>query len=95
VLVGLVAVKVEEREAITLELERIGSTTYKAPNGQTLSHPLVRQLNEVEVRLTAWLAALGCSPSDRSRLGPEVLASRLPDELTEYRRRHGKAVSAL
>jgi phage terminase small subunit len=87
-LVSMVAAKVEEWAAIRAELDRLGSTTYVAPNGQTLTHPLVRQLNEAEVRLTSWLSALGCSPSDRSRLGPEVLARGTTDELTAFRLRN-------
>ena len=87
VLVSLVAAKAEEWALIRAELDRLGSTTYVAANGQTLTHPLVRQLNEAEVRLTSWLSALGCSPSDRSRLGPEILARGTTDELTAYRRR--------
>lgn len=88
VLVSMVAAKVEEWASARAELDRLGSTTYVAPNGQTLTHPLVRQLNEAEVRLTSWLSALGCSPSDRSRLGPEVLARGTTDELTAYRMRN-------
>lgn len=88
VLVGMVAAKVEEWAQIRDELNRLGSTTYLAPNGQTLTHPLVRQLNEAEVRLTSWLSALGCSPSDRSRLGPETLSRGTTDELTAYRTRN-------
>ena len=88
VLVSFVAAKVEEWAAIRAELDRLGSSTYVAPNGQTLTHPLVRQLNECEVRLSSWLSALGCSPSDRSRLGPEVLARGTTDELTAYRLRN-------
>lgn len=88
VLVGMVAAKVEEWASIRAELDRLGSTTYVAPNGQTLTHPLVRQLNEAEVRLTSWLSALGCSPSDRSRLGPETLAGGRTDELSAYRLRN-------
>lgn len=87
-LVGMVAAKVEEWASIRAELDRLGSTTYVAPNGQTLTHPLVRQLNEAEVRLTSWLSALGCSPSDRSRLGPETLAGGRTDELSAYRLRN-------
>lgn len=90
VLVSMVAAKVEEWSLIRAELDRLGSTTYVAPNGQTLTHPLVRQLNEAEVRLTSWLSALGCSPSDRSRLGPETLAGP-PTALLEFRKRNGKA----
>lgn len=88
VLVAMVAAKVEEWSLIRAELDRLGSTTYVAPNGQTLTHPLVRQLNEAEVRLTSWLSALGCSPSDRSRLGPETLARGTTDELEAYRLRN-------
>ncbi len=88
VLVSMVAAKVEEWADIRAGLDRLGSTTYVAPNGQTLTHPLVRQLTEAEVRLTSWLSALGCSPSDRSRLGPEVLARGPTDELTAFRLRN-------
>lgn len=94
-LVALVASKVEEWKRLTDELEALGSTFYVAPNGQLTAHPLVKQRAEAEVRLTAWLSALGASPSDRSRLGPEVLASDPVKTLEDYRNRWAASRAAL
>ncbi len=42
---------------------------YTTANGQTVSHPAVKQVEQADAQATAWLSMLGFSPSDRSRLG--------------------------
>jgi P27 family predicted phage terminase small subunit len=59
---------------------------YKLPNGSFVTHPLVVQLKDIRVQSTAWLAAIGFSPADRSRLGlGEVRQSDEFDELNARR----------
>lgn len=63
---------------------------YVVPNGQHVTHPYVNQLRELRTQITAWLAALGFSPSDRARLGiGEVRQADVFDEL--QRRREARA----
>jgi len=52
---------------------------YKLPNGSFVTHPLVVQLKDSRTQATAWLAAIGFSPSDRFRLG--IVEVRVRDEL--------------
>jgi P27 family predicted phage terminase small subunit len=47
------------------EVER----SYITPSGQVVTHPLVGQLSSLRNQISSWLAAIGFSPSDRSRLG--------------------------
>lgn len=58
---------------------------YTTANGQMVTHPLVTQLGNLRTQMTAWLAAIGFSPSDRSRLG--LAEVRVRDELDELQRR--------
>ena len=65
---------------------------YVVGNGQKVTSPLVSQLKDLRVQITAWLAALGYSPTDRARLG--LAEVRKVDELDELKfrreeRRHG------
>lgn len=69
------------RQLLTGEVERF----YQLPNGSFVSHPLVTQLKDLRVQMTAWLAAIGFSPSDRARLG--VGEVRVRDELDELEAR--------
>lgn len=60
---------------------------YALPNGSYVSHPYVSQIKECRAQMTAWLSALGFSPTDRARLGVgEVRQIDALDEL-EMRRR--------
>jgi hypothetical protein len=52
---------------------------YKLPNGSFVTHLLVVQLKDSRTRAKAWLASIGFSPSDRSRLG--IVEVRVRDEL--------------
>lgn len=80
------------------EIRRLLSTGaverfYTTANGQMVTHPLVTQLAALRTQMTAWLAALGFSPSDRSRLG--LAEVRVRDELDELgKRRVERTVSA-
>lgn len=66
---------------------------YTMSNGSMVTHPLVTQLKDLRVHMTTWLAAIGFSPSDRSRLGlAEVRVRDEMDDLT--RRRNERATSA-
>jgi hypothetical protein len=58
---------------------------YVLSNGQQVTSPLVKQLKELRVQMTGWLAALGYSPTDRARLG--VGEVRQTDALDELERR--------
>lgn len=58
---------------------------YVTANGQMVTHPLVTQLANLRTQMTGWLAALGFSPSDRSRLG--LAEVRVRDELDELSQR--------
>lgn len=65
---------------------------YVTANGQMVTHPLVTQLQTIRTQMTAWLAAIGFSPSDRSRLG--LAEVRVRDELDELQRRRAERASA-
>lgn len=59
---------------------------YVIANGQHVTHPYVTQLKDLRVQMTAWLSALGFSPTDRARLGVgEVRRKDILDELAERR----------
>ena len=61
---------------------------YITNNGQIVTHPLVTQLGNLRSQMTAWLAAIGFSPADRSRLG--LAEVRVRDELDELQRRRAE-----
>jgi P27 family predicted phage terminase small subunit len=76
----------DEAEEIRLriqngEIERF----YTTANGQMVTHPMVTQLQNLRTQMTSWLAAIGFSPADRSRLG--LAEVRVRDELDELQRR--------
>lgn len=81
----------EIRRAIALgDVKRF----YVLANGQQVTHPMVTQLKDLRVQMTAWLSALGFSPTDRARLGlGEVRQSDVFDELEKRRQERLKAVS--
>ncbi len=72
----------------TGEVERV----YTTSNGSYVTHPLVGQLKELRVQMTAWLASLGFSPADRARLG--LAEVRVRDELDDLERRRVERSSA-
>ena len=61
---------------------------YVTNNGQIVTHPLVTQLSNLRAQMTSWLAAIGFSPADRSRLG--LAEVRVRDELDELQRRRAE-----
>jgi P27 family predicted phage terminase small subunit len=61
---------------------------YVLPNGQQVTHPLVNQLKDLRTQMTAWLSALGFSPTDRARLG--LAEVRQVDVLDELERRRSE-----
>lgn len=66
---------------------------YVLPNGQQVTHPYVKQLQDLRVQMTGWLSSLGFSPTDRARLGlAEVRPTDALDEL-ERRRNERKRVN--
>lgn len=61
------------------------SRFYVMPNGSYVTHPFVKQLQDLRTQITAWLASLGFSPADRARLG--LGETRKADALDELERR--------
>lgn len=61
---------------------------YATSNGQMVTHPLVTQLSTLRTQMTSWLAAIGFSPADRSRLG--LAEVRVRDELDDLQRRRSE-----
>lgn len=61
---------------------------YVTANGQMVTHPMVTQLANLRSQMTAWLAAIGFSPADRSRLG--LAEVRVRDELDELMKRRAE-----
>jgi P27 family predicted phage terminase small subunit len=61
---------------------------YTTANGQTVTHPAVKQIEQADAQITGWLQLLGFTVSDRARLG--LFEIRVANELDEYRRRHSK-----
>jgi P27 family predicted phage terminase small subunit len=65
---------------------------YATANGQLVTHPLIKQKQELNAQITAWLSLLGFTPSDRARLG--LAEIRVANELDNFRRRNTKVVDA-
>ena len=86
----------DEAEQIRRGLElREFKRFYVLANGQQVTHPLVTQLKDLRVQMTAWLSALGFSPTDRARLGlAEVRQSDVFDELEKRRQERLKGLGA-
>jgi hypothetical protein len=59
---------------------------YTTANGQTVTHPAVKQLEQADAQVTGWLQLLGFPVSERARLG--LFEIRVANELDEYRRRN-------
>lgn len=57
---------------------------YLTSNGTWVNHPYYTQVKDLRIQITAWLSALGFSPSDRARLGiAEQKADNPFDELAK------------
>lgn len=83
----------QEAEALRLglesgELQRV----YIHANGSPVTTPWVTQLKELRTQMTSWLAAIGFSPADRSRLG--LAEVRVRDELDDLQRRRSERHAA-
>ena len=59
---------------------------YTTANGQTVTHPAVKQIETADAQVTGWLQLLGFPVSERARLG--LFEIRVANELDEYRKRH-------
>lgn len=51
-----------------LDIATGGATYYRMPNGVLAQHPLWTQRKDVERSITAIMASLGLTPTDRARL---------------------------
>ena len=63
---------------------------YTSPNGQIVTHPAVKQIEQMDAQNTAWLSLLGFTPSDRARLG--LAEIRVANELDAFRQRKSNMV---
>jgi P27 family predicted phage terminase small subunit len=70
------------------ELQRV----YVHANGSPVTTPWVTQMKELRAQMTSWLAAIGFSPADRSRLG--LAEVRVRDELDELSQKRDRTRSA-
>ena len=61
---------------------------YTTANGQTVTHPAVKQIEQADAQITGWLQLMGFPVSDRARLG--LFEIRVANELDDYRRRNKK-----
>ena len=86
ILVTLLVEKMQDRRKIRDWLGTDPNNRwYTTANGQTVSHPSVKQIEQMDAQITAWLSMLGFSPSDRARLG--LAEVRVANELDQFRRR--------
>ena len=80
--------KIAELEAwLGDEVER---RWYTSPNGQIVTHPAVKQIEQMDAQNTGWMSLLGFTPSDRARLG--LAEIRVANELDQYRKRKSDLV---
>ena len=63
---------------------------YVSPNGQVVTHPAVKQIEQMDAQNTAWMSLLGFTPSDRARLG--LAEIRVANELDAFRKRKANVV---
>lgn len=63
---------------------------YTSPNGQVVTHPAVKQIEQMDAQNTAWMSLLGFTPSDRARLG--LAEIRVANELDQFRQRKANVV---
>lgn len=86
VLMSLLVEKLQERRRIREWLgDDVDRRWYTTANGQTVTHPAVKQIEQMDAQITGWLSMLGFSPSDRARLG--LAEIRIANDLDEYRKR--------
>lgn len=58
----------DERDALRKIIKSEGYTTVGS-TGQTVAHPAVGMVRQLEAQITRWESLCGFTPSDRSRLG--------------------------
>lgn len=78
----------DERARLRTYLDQAGTAGrwYETNAGQTVTHPAVTQLRQLDAQITSALSACGLTPSDRSRLGlAEVRVADPMDDLTQRR----------
>jgi P27 family predicted phage terminase small subunit len=63
---------------------------YTSPNGQIVTHPAVKQIDQMDAQNTAWMSLMGFTPSDRARLG--LAEIRVANELDQFRKRKANVV---
>jgi len=87
VLMCLLVEKLQTANRLRLYLgEDVRNRWYTTANGQTVTHPAVKQLEQADAQVTGWLQLLGFPVSERARLG--LFEIRVANELDEYRRRN-------
>lgn len=85
-LVSLLVERLQDRRAIRDWLgDHPENRWYVTANGQVVTHPAVKQIEQIDAQVTGWLSMLGFSPSDRARLG--LAEIRVANELDEFRKR--------
>lgn len=96
VLMCLLVEKLQTANRLRLWLgDDVRNRWYTTANGQTVTHPAVKQLEQADAQVTGWLQLLGFPVSERARLG--LFEIRVANELDEYRRRnqqHANVVDA-
>jgi P27 family predicted phage terminase small subunit len=65
---------------------------YTTANGQVVTHPAVKQVDQLDAQNTAWMSLLGFTPSDRARLG--LAEIRVANELDQFRKRKSNVVDS-
>jgi P27 family predicted phage terminase small subunit len=86
ILVSLLVERLQDRRVIRGWLgDHPENRWYVTANGQVVTHPAVKQIDQIDAQVTGWLSMLGFSPSDRARLG--LAEIRVANELDEFRRR--------
>ena len=92
ILVGLLVERLQDRRTIRVWLgDHPENRWYVTANGQVVTHPAVKQVEQIDAQVTGWLSMLGFSPSDRARLG--LAEIRVANELDEFRRRKDAATN--
>ena len=85
-LISLLVERLQDRRVIRGWLgDHPENRWYVTANGQVVTHPAVKQIDQIDAQVTGWLSMLGFSPSDRARLG--LAEIRVANELDEFRRR--------
>ena len=92
ILIGLLVERLQDRRTIRDWLgDHPENRWYVTANGQVVTHPAVKQIEQIDAQVTGWLSMLGFSPSDRARLG--LAEIRVANELDEFRRRKDAATN--